>query len=119
MSHKSIKSIVEHTQNWMKKYNKSELIKWLQVCSIHPSNQIYQGRFELLLGITLSIRDKDYEKNNIEFDKFKSFIKEFKTNTDRFFIEDFIPYNQLNLIPYFIDGSKFFLFYGLSENAYE
>ena len=119
MSHKSIKSIVEHTQNWMKKYNKSELIKWVQVCSIHPSNQIYQGRFELLLGIALSVRDKDYKRDKIEFDKFKSFIKEFKTNTDRFFIEDFIPYNQLNLIPYFIDGYKYFFFYGLSENAYE
>jgi len=119
MSNKSIKSIVEHTQNWMSKYNKSELIKWIQVCSIHPSNQIYQGRFELLLGIALSVRDKDYKRDKIEFDKFKSFIKEFKTNTDRFFIEDFIPYNQLNLIPYFIDGSKFFFFYGLSENAYE
>jgi hypothetical protein len=103
----------------MKKYNKSELIKWIQVCSIHPSNQIYQGRFELLLGIALSVRDKDYKRDKIEFDKFKSFIKEFKTNTDRFFIEDFIPYNQLNLIPYFIDGNKFFFFYGLLENAYE
>ena len=57
MSHTSIRSIIEHSQNWMKKYNKSELIKWVQVCSIHPSNQIYQGRFELLLGIALSVRD--------------------------------------------------------------
>jgi hypothetical protein len=115
----SIKTIVEHAQQWMRKYKKADLIKWVQVCSIHPSNQIYQGMFELLLGILLSIRDKDYENEQIKYKEFEIFIKDFKVNSDNLFIRDFIPFNQLNLIPYFINGNKYFFFYGLLENAYE
>ena len=119
MSHKSIKSTVEQSQNWMKKCNKSELIKWIQICSIHPANQLYQGRFELLLAISLSIRDEEYEKNKIDYDAFKRFIKDFETKSDNHFLEDFLPFNQLNLIPYFINRIKYFFFYGVLENAYE
>ena len=119
MSGNSIESIIEHTKNWMKRYNKSKLIKWIQICSIHPTNQLYQGRFELLLAISLSIKEKEFEKKTLDYDAFRRFIKEFEIKSNRFFIEDFIPYSQLNLIPYFIDGIKYYFFYGHLENAYE
>lgn len=105
----------------MYEYNPLEIYKWIVILSIHPSNQKYQTRFEFLLAILISCENKEFKRNEMDYRNLSKFISKFKEDTDSLFfrIEDFHPFSQLKLIPYFYDREKYFFFYGQTERTYE
>lgn len=118
---KSIESIIENTRNWIIKYNPLILYKWITILSIHPSNQIYQIRLEFFLAIMTTIKVEEYQNEELNYEEFSSFMQKFKEHTDSLFfsIEDFIPFSQLKLIPYFYEKEKYYFFYGHVERMFE
>lgn len=116
---KSIEKIITSIRIWMRKYNPIILYKYISILSIHPSNQIFQIRFEFLLAVMTAIRMEEYQNTSLDYEEFCKFILKFKSKTDSFFIEDFTPFSQLKLIPYFFEKEKFFYFYGHTERTYE
>jgi hypothetical protein len=112
-------NLVTQWKNWLKKYSPEILLKWIQSCAIHPGNQRFQLRFELLLAIIISIENDDFEYEELDYKSFKDFMTDFKEKTNQVAIEDYYIYDQLKLIPYFHDRRKYFFFYGISERPYE
>ncbi len=108
-------------KEWMQKYNPKELFLWIQTTAIHPTNQIYQIRFELLLGLLFSIPVKQFKGDAITRDEYRSFIEHFEDDFSRYFLmlEDWQPFSQLKLIPYFFDRKKYYFFYGQLERPHE
>lgn len=116
---KELGCLIQEIQNWMKTYSPSKLLKWIQITSIHPSNQIYQCRFELLLAILLSIKIEQFKDGELSYIEFKNFLGNFKESSDQLFLEDYTPFTQLNLIPYFFKKRKYYFFYGSTGRTYE
>jgi len=112
---------LDFIKNWFIKYNIKDLFLWLQVTAIHPSNQIFQHRFELLLGILFSIPEEKFSGKNLIKVDYQSFIKDFEKKISNVFYiyEDWQPFKQLNLIPYFYNKQKYFFFYSALERPYE
>ncbi len=106
---------------WMKKYDFLKCISWIQAIAIHPNNQLYQMRFEYLIGCSLTIKNTEYRKRTLTYSAFKNFIHAFfKSSSNDFrLIEDFKPFSQLDLIPYFFNGHKYYFFYGNLERPWE
>jgi hypothetical protein len=111
--------LINQSKEWMRNYSPEILLKWILTCSIYPSNQKYQLRFEFLLATILSLKDDEFENEVLEYGELEEFITKFKISTDHFAIEDFYIFDQLNLIPYFYRGRKYFFFYGITERPYE
>lgn len=107
--------------SWMAKFNLRDLLLLIQTTAVHPSNQIYQSRFEFLLGILFSISPQSFAGARLSIDEFKKFITEsYERYSSTFSIfEDFEPFSQRNLIPYFYTRSKKYFFYGSCERPYE
>lgn len=103
------------------KYNKKELYQWLIVSMIHPSNQKFGIRFELLIYTLLSMNEEQFLNKPLKRKNFESLISWFekKYSTDFVMMEDFTPFDQRKLIPIFLDGQKYYYFYGPSERPYE
>jgi len=120
-AHKSIEELIRKTKKWMCEYDPIILYKWIFITSIHPSNQIYLARFDFLLSILTSLNDSDFKKKRFNYERFNGYINEFKQNSDAlfFYSEDFVPFSQLKLIPYFFEREKYYFFYGQSERPYE
>lgn len=115
--------LLEHLKNdiknWMKKYNLKDILTWIEIIAIHPSNQIFQTRFEFLIAVLLSIKLEEFQNNSLNYKLINSFMHDFEVKSSGFFIEDFTPFDQLNLIPYFFQGNKFYYFQGLTGRTYE
>jgi len=120
-AYKSIEKLINKTKTWMCEYDPVNLYKWIFILSIHPSNQLYLARFDFLLAILTSIKPNEFKKTKFDYKSFSEYINEFKENSDAYFFysEDYIPFSQLKLIPYFFERNKFFFFYGQSERPYE
>jgi len=116
---KSLEEIIIYIKNWMCEHDPSILYKWIEILSIHPSNQKYQTRFEFLLAILTTIKYEEFKKKNLDYGKLCEFISKFKQDTDSLFIEDYYPFSQLKLIPYFFKRKKYYFFYGQTERTYE
>ena len=116
-----ISNIINNVKTWMGEYNRSILNKWISVISIHPSNQEFLSRFEFLLAILASIKIEEFKNKQLDYQVFSLFISKFKEESDSLFlrVEDFIPFSQLKLIPYFFEGKKYYFFYGQLERTYE
>lgn len=101
-----ISNIINNVKTWMSEYNPSILNKWISVISIHPSNQAFLSRFEFLLVILASIKIEEFKNKKPDYQVFSLFISKFKEESDSLFlrVEDFIPFSQLKLIPYFFEG---------------
>lgn len=104
----------------IKHFNPELFFKWINIISIHPANQMCLMRFELILSAFFSIHEDDFlgRKNtrNDIIDFFKEINDDF--NTTFYWIEDYEPFNQNDLIPLFVKGNKYLFFYGLIENPY-
>jgi len=106
---------------WMKKYNVLDILKWIMCTSIHPNNILYQIRLESLLAYTLSIKAGDFGGVELSREEFVKFIDVYYVETDGEYtqLEDFHPFDQTQLIPYFYEGEEKFIFYGALERPYE
>lgn len=102
-------------------YNKQEIYKWLLVSAIHPSNQRYIIRYELLIYTLLSISENDFLNKSLSRPKFEHFIKWFEKKYSYYFamMEDWEPFEQTQLIPIFFEKKRYYFYYGASERPYE
>ena len=107
--------------DWLKNYNIRELFLWIQTTAVHPANQLFQIRFELLLYLLFSIPPEKFRNKDLKRDQFANFIEDFdKKFSHRFhMVEDWKPFNQLKLIPYLLNRRKYYFFYGNLERPYE
>lgn len=107
--------------NWLKNYNIRELFLWIQTTAVHPANQLFQIRFELLLCLLFSIRPEKFRNKDLTRDQFENFIEDFDKRFSHHFhaVEDWKPFNQLKLIPYFLNRGKYYFSYGNLERPYE
>ncbi|MFK5976677.1 MAG: hypothetical protein QM493_09235, partial [Sulfurovum sp.] len=103
------------------KYNKKDLYLWLIVSMIHPSNQKFGMRYELLIHTLISIEENKFLHETLTKEKFEEFISWFEKEYSNYFImmEDFEVFKQTKLIPLFLDGKKYYFFYGSLERPYE
>ena len=79
----SEEQLINETIKWMKKYNPKDILTWIEVISIHPSNQIFQIRFEFLIAILVSIEPKDFQNNALSYNVIKKFIQVFEKKNKR------------------------------------
>jgi hypothetical protein len=102
-------------------YSKKEFYQWLVISMIHPSNQKFGIRYELLIHTLISINEKKFLNNKLTREKFAKFISWFEQKYSSHFVmmEDFEPFSQKKLIPLFLDGKKYYFFYGAMERPYE
>lgn len=105
----------------LKKYDQVELFLWTQVISIHPNNQLYQYRFELLCAIILSLPPDKFENKKLSRDNFIKIIDLFNQEygNDFYMFEDWKPHSVLKSIPLIINKNKYYFFAGSWENSYE
>ena len=117
----SLTVLINSLKDWLYEYDPLELYKWIVILSIHPSNQKYQTRFEFLFAILISCESEEFKRKEIDYGNLTDFISKFKEDTDSIFfiIEDFHPYSQLKLIPYFYNREKYYFFHGQTERTYE
>ena len=103
------------------KFNKKELYQWLIVSMIHPSNQKFGIRYELLIHTLLAIEEDKFLNEPLTKERFETLINWFEKtySNDFMMMEDFTPFNQLNLIPLLLDRKKYYFFYGSAERPYE
>ncbi len=115
------KTTFSNIRDWMKNYNEVDLFLWIQTAAVHPANQLFQMRFELLLGILFSISPDEFSGNILARNEFESFIQSSDEKLSDHFLmfEDWRPFHQLKLIPYFFRKGKFYFFYGTLERPYE
>lgn len=103
------------------KYNKKEVYQWLIVSMVHPSNQKFGIRYELLIHTLIEISEDKFSNKILTREEFEIFISWFEEKYSNNFImmEDFKPFKQTKLIPLFLDGKKYYFFYGSLERPYE
>jgi hypothetical protein len=108
-------------RNWMQNYNPRELLLWIQTIAVHPANMRFQIRFELLLGILFSIPPEKFKGNTLAREDVENLIQDFGKDFSRHLlpVEDYQPFDQLKLIPYFFKKRKYCFFYGALERPYE
>lgn len=109
--------LIEH----FTQYNKKEFYRWLIVSMIHPLNQKFGIRYELFIYTLASINEEIFSNKILTREKFKEFIFWFEQKHSNYFLtmEDFEPFKQTKLIPLFLDGEKYYFFYGSFERPYE
>ncbi len=83
----SLSEVIKNVKTWMSEYNPSVLNKWITVISIHPSNQIFNIRFEFLLAILTSIDNEEFKNHKLDYQSLNSFISKFKKETDSIFFK--------------------------------
>lgn len=108
-------------QNQLKQFNKLELYQWLLISSLHPSNNIFVTRYELLMYTLLNIPESKFLNKKFNRNKFEYIIRWFENKFSSSFImmEDWEPFLQMKLIPLFFEKNKYYFFYGASERPYE
>ena len=102
-------------------FSKKELFQWLIVSMIHPSNQKFGIRYELLIHTLIAIDEDKFSNKVLTREKFEEFISWFEKEHSNYFImaEDLNQFIQTKLIPLFLDGKKYYFFYGSLERPYE
>ena len=119
-------SLDEKTQfddviNILKKYDFDDIFLWLQIAASHPSNQKYCARLDLMNALVLSILSDEFKGNAFLRDDCKNLFIYLDKNYNSYFVplEDFEPFDQLKLIPYFYNGKKHFFYYSSYESPFE
>jgi len=103
----------------LRRYNPTQLLLWIEVAAIHPSNQLFGKRFEFLLALLFSIPANCFEGKNLTRDLFIEIINLPNKHSEFTALEDWQPFPQLKLIPFFMNGEKFYFFYGGIDRPYE
>jgi len=67
-----------------------------------------------------TITKEEFSNQKTERSDIVDFFKTIKEDFDEMFfmVEDYTPFNQNKLIPLFLNGNKYYFFYGLIENPY-
>jgi len=96
----------------LSKYNKKDLYLWLIVSMIHPSNQKFGIRYELLIHTLLAIEEDKFLNKELTKEKFEEFISWFEKEYSNHFVmmEDFEPFSQTKLIPLLLNRKKYYFF---------
>jgi hypothetical protein len=104
----------------IKQYDARFFFEWLSIIALHPSNQKYLVRFELLITAFFSIEKESFTNEKKSRKNISDFFEEIRIEFDSMFriVEDFVPFEQNKLIPLFLNGNRYYFYYGLIENPY-
>jgi hypothetical protein len=107
--------------NILKKYNFDDIFLWLQVTSTHPSNQKYYARIDLMNAFLLSIPSDHFKGTAFLRDDCEKLFNCLSKDHSSYFVpvEDYVPFDQLKLIPYFYEKRKYYFYYSIYESPYE
>ncbi len=110
---KTIKSLI--------KYSIEELLSWILATSIHPSNQRFCFNLELLFKLLISIQPIEFENQNITREDFIKIIRVFSEETQsvNHIVDSQDFKNQSELVPIFVNGKKYYFFYGAMSAPYK
>ncbi len=99
----------------LKKYNFDDIFLWLQVTSTHPSNQKYFARIDLINALLLSIPSDQFKGITFLQEDCKKLFDYLDKNYGSYFVsvEDYAPFDQLKLIPYFYEKKKYYFYYSI------
>jgi hypothetical protein len=105
----------------LKKYNFDDIFLWLQVTSAHPSNQKYFARINLMNAFLLSIPSDQFKGATFLRDDCENLFNCLSKNHSSYFIpiEDYVPFDQFKLIPYFYEKRKYCFYYSIYESPFE
>lgn len=108
-------------ERWMQRYNPDDLLLWIQTTAVHPANQMYQIRFEFLLGVLFSINRLNFKGERLGRNAFEDFIQNFdrQYGTRFMMVEDWKQFDQSSLIPFIAVEQKFNFFYANLERPFE
>lgn len=104
----------------IRKFEPLFFFEWLSITAIHPKNQKYLMRIELIMLAFFSIKETEFTKEKKTRKEFEQFLDFYKLEYSELFNfnEDFTPFSQNKLIPLFLNHDKYYFFYGLIENPY-
>lgn len=104
----------------IKQFDAKFFFEWISIIALHPSNQKYLMRLELLTAAFFSIEKESFTNEKKRRKDISDFFKELKVEFDSMFrmVEDYVPFEQDKLIPLFLSGNRFYFYYGLIENPY-
>lgn len=106
--------------NKIKRFDTRLFFEWISIIALHPSNQKYLMRLEFLIAVFFSIEKEKFTNEKKSRKDISNIFEELKDEFDSMFrmVEDYVPFEQLKLIPLFLNGNKFYFYYGLIENPY-
>jgi hypothetical protein len=102
-------------------YEPESTFLWLQTLITHPNNRIFQLRLEYLLALFFSVPKERFGIEKSLRNDIIKLIRNIQSEFDEIFIslEDFEGFDQSQLIPYFFQHNKYFIFYSLLERPHE
>lgn len=105
----------------VKEFNYLDIFLWLQVVAAHPSNQKYGARLDFLNSLLLSVQSTDFKGKVFIQKDCERLFDYIANNYSSLFIgvEDFKPFDQLKLIPYFYKGRRYYFYYSIYESPFE
>lgn len=106
---------------YIKQFTAISSILWIQTVATHPNNALYLQRFYFLLGLVLSIPESDFGQREMSYKDAKNLFDSIDASYEKVFYlcEDFEGFDQTKLIPFFLNRSKYYFFYGNLERPYE
>ncbi|MBC8487307.1 MAG: hypothetical protein H8D45_14855, partial [Bacteroidetes bacterium] len=111
---------IEKLVEKIKVFEPKQFFEWINIISIHPSNQKNLIRFEYIMSAFFSIQEKEFQNEKNQREDIVNFFDEINPDLESYFlqVEDYDPFDQNKLIPLFINGNKYYFSYGLIENPY-
>jgi hypothetical protein len=102
---KNIRDIFSH-------YSFEQLYSWIAASAVHPYNQMFILRFEIMMACLLSIRPDKFAKQKLEHRVFSEILEKTSCELAAFtsMLEDFEPLFQLKKIPLFLGKEKYYFF---------
>lgn len=101
-------------------YSFNQLYLWLAASAVHPYNQQFILRFEIMMACLLSINPDKFANQKLEHSVFSEILEKTSRELATFtsMLEDFEPLFQLKEIPLFLGKEKYYFFYGTYEQPY-
>ena len=101
-------------------YSFNQLYLWLAASAVHPYNQQFILRFEIMMACLLSINPDKFANQKLEHSVFSEILEKTSRELATFtsMREDFEPLFQLKEIPLFLGKEKYYFFYGTYEQPY-
>jgi hypothetical protein len=115
------KQDLESLKDLLRHFDPMELVTIFSALCAYPPNRKFQLRFEILISLVCSMHPSDFKGNGISKKGIKKILEGLsKAFEERFAaLEDSTPPINLETIPYYLKGRRYYFFYGLLERPYE
>lgn len=112
---------LESLKDLLRHFDPVELVTTFSALCAYPPNRKFQLRFEILISIVCSMHPSEFKGQRISKKDIEKISQELsKAYEERFAtLEDVTPPINLEMIPYYLKGRRYYFFYGLLERPYE